>query len=286
MDLKQLRYFLTICEEGQITAAAKKLHMAQPPLSQQLKALEEELGVMLVKRGNRNILLTEAGELLKEKATHILQACEDMKLEIRDGSRGIKLTLRIGIVPSSHAVFLHHGIQSFHQEYPNTSFDMKEGNTFQVMEMLEKGVIEIGVVRTPFPQNRFCIQKIMREPMVAVVLKNHNPFAKTQLQVKDFIGHSIIYYERYEKLLNEIFIENGFLPDILCRNQDARTTIAWASAGLGIGIVPQSATIMCDKKDLDILEIMDERLYTDIVIITIKERYLSDTATAFLNYYK
>lgn len=285
MDLKQLRYFLTICEEGQITAAAKKLHMAQPPLSQQLKALEEELGVTLVKRGNRNIILTEAGEFLKEKAIQVLQECEEIKLEINDGTRNLKKNLRIGVVPSSQAIFLNSGIQEFHRTYPNTSFDIYEGNTFQIMELLEKGIVEIGVVRTPFPHSRYHMQKISKEPMVAVVLKNKNPFSKKELHIQDLLNKEIVCYERYEKLLSEIFIENGFSLEILCRNQDARTTISWAKAGLGIGIVPQSSTSMISTNDLEILPILDERLYTDIAMITIKERYLSDTASKFFNFY-
>lgn len=286
MDIRQLRYFLTICEEGQITAAAKKLHMAQPPLSQQLKALEEELGVTLVKRGNKTIVLTDAGALLKERAKTILQLCDASKKEIQDIRRNIKKNLTIGIVTSSHNVFLEKGIQAFHKDYPNTFFTLHEGNTFQVMEMLEKGIIELGVVRTPFPHSKFHVLPIAEETMVAVVNMNKNPFSTKSITLQDMKEQQLIYYERYAALLEELFLENGFLPHTLCRNQDARTTLLWAKAGLGVGIVPKSAVALIDAHDVSIIEIKEKRLETKIMMIYMKDRYVSEVAAAFISYYK
>lgn len=286
MDIRQLRYFLTICEEGQITAAAKKLHMAQPPLSQQLKALEDELGVMLVKRGNRSILLTDAGELLKERAKTIVQLCDVSKKEVQDIQGSIKKNLTIGIVTSSHNVFLENGIQAFHQDYPNTVFTLREGNTFQVMDMLEKGICDLGVVRTPFPHSKFHVLPISKEPMVAVVDVKNNPFTTDVITLQELENKPLIYYERYASLLEELFMENGFLPEVLCRNQDARTTLLWAKTGMGVGIVPKSAITLIDASDLSIVQITEKRLETEIMMIYMKERYLSEVAAAFLSYYK
>lgn len=286
MDIRQLRYFLTICEEGQITAAAKKLHMAQPPLSQQLKALENELGVILIKRGNRSIRLTDAGELLKERAIAILQLCDASKKEVQDNQGSIKKNLSIGIVTSSHNVFLANGIQEFHRDYPNTVFTLREGNTFQVMDMLEKGICDLGVVRTPFPQSKFQVLPISKEPMAAVVNVKHNPFSSEVITLQDLENKPLIYYERYAALLEELFMEKGFLPNVLCRNQDARTTLLWAKTGMGIGIVPKSAITLIDASDLAVLNIEERRLETQIMMIYIKERYVSDIAAAFLSYYQ
>lgn len=286
MDIRQLHYFLTICEEGQITAAARRLHMAQPPLSLQLKALEEELGVTLVKRGNRSIVLTDAGELLKERAKEILQLCEGTKKEVQDARRKTKKNLSIGIVTSSHSVFLQKGILHFHEDYPNTTFTLKEGNTFQIMELLEKGSIELGVVRTPFPHSRFLAQRISSDKMVAVVRKDRNPFTSTKIRLEQLKDLPLIYYERYESLLEELFVEHGFLPHVICRNQDARTTLQWAKSGIGIGIVPASALALVDASDLDTAELCEERLYTDIMLICMKDHYLSDVAATFLSYYE
>lgn len=286
MDIRQLRYFLTICKEGQITAAAKKLHMAQPPLSQQLKALEEELGVTLIKRGNHHIILTDAGELLRDRAEQILQLMEQTQKEVTDAKRNTRKSLMIGIVSSSHNVFLETGLQEFHQDYPLTNFIVKEGNTFQVMDMLERGIIEIGIVRTPFSTTKFHVIPLAKEAMAAVVHRDCNPFSKDNIAILDLAEQPLMYYERFEMLLSEIFVENGFLPNVVCRSQDARTTLLWAKAKMGIAIVPEHAVTLVDACDLCVIPIEEERLSTQIMMITMKEGYLSDVAQSFLEYYQ
>lgn len=285
MDIKQLHYFLTICEEGQITAAARRLHMAQPPLSYQLKMLEAELGVELVRRGRHNIQLTEAGELLKERASQILRLCEGTRQEVLHAKDTVRHQLSIGIVTSSHNTFLQQGIQSFHQDYPNVDFILKEGNTFQIMEKLEKGSIDIGIVRTPFPKSHFHTYPLIQEGMVAAVHKDIDPFTTTIIPVASLEHQALVYYERYAALLEETFLEAGFLPRTFCLNQDARTTLLWAKSKLGIAIVPRSAISLVDVDELCIHELDDPHLQTQITMITMKDRYISDIASTFVSYY-
>lgn len=103
MDLRQLTYFLAIAEEGQITAAARRLNMAQPPLSQQMKALEEELGVELFLREPRSVTLTDAGEILYRRARQLITLADSTRREIGDFKSGLRGTLSIGTVSSSAA---------------------------------------------------------------------------------------------------------------------------------------------------------------------------------------
>lgn len=286
MDIKQLQYFLTICEEGQITAAAKRLHMAQPPLSYQLKMLEEELGVELVLRGRHRIQLTDAGELLREKAEQICRLCDDTKKEVQDAKQQVAHQLRIGIVSSSHHAFLENGIQKFHHDYPKVSFVLKEGNTFQVLDLLEKGMIEIGVVRTPFPQKNVKAIPFWEEGMVAVCDTSQSLSKDDRLKLQDLTNVPLIYYERYASLLEDCFLQSGLLPTCFCINQDARTSLLWAKAGLGVTIVPKSAVALIDHENLRIYDIDHPRLTTSIHIISMKDRYLSETAQTFIDYYK
>lgn len=286
MDIKQLHYFLTICEERQITAAARRLHMAQPPLSYQLKMLEEELGVELVKRGRHQIQLTEAGELLKERAQQILRLCDSTKQEVLHALDSVRHNLTIGIVTSAHSVFLQQGIRQFHQEYPNVDFIIKEGNTFQIMEYLEKGTIELGIVRTPFPHAHFHTYPLQTEGMVAAVHQELDPFQTDNITASSLQQQPLIYYERYAPLLEEVFLESGFLPHTFCINQDARTTLLWAKSKLGIAIVPKSAISLVDTSDLHFHELKDARLQTQITLITLKDHYRSEFAEAFLSYYQ
>ena len=139
MDLRQLRYFVTVVEEGQITAAARQLHMAQPPLSQQIQLLEKELGVDLFIREHRHMELTEVGKLLYERARQILNLSDSARREIRDFKQGLKGTLHIGTVSSSGSVILSSAMRDFHHHHEGVHFEIYDGNTFEVIDMLHKG---------------------------------------------------------------------------------------------------------------------------------------------------
>lgn len=283
MDIKQLKYFLTIAEEGQITAAAKKLHIAQPPLSQQLKILEEELGIKLVERGSRHIHLTDAGKILRERARQILELSDSTVNEINDFKRGLKGTLTIGTISSSGSLLLKNVISKFHKEYSGVKFSIREGNTFNILELLNKGVIEIGIVRTPFKALNYGCKYMKKEPMIAAMTKEYcsgddiKTMAITELKDKP-----IILYRRFENLIMEACFENGFKPEIFCKNEDARTTLMWANAGLGIAIVPKSAFELVSNENLIYKEIEYEKLVTSIAAIWIKDRYLSSLAEKFI----
>ncbi len=286
MDLKQLEYFLAIAEEGQITAAAKKLHMAQPPLSQQLKLLEAELGVKLVERGPRHLQLTEAGEILRNKAWQILELTGSTIREINDYNQGLHGTLVIGAVSSSGAMLLNERIIRFHRQYPGVRFEIHEGNTFHVVDLLNRGIIEVGIVRTPFNATPFECRYTQTEPMLAVMTAEYddNP-SQTRITIAELRNKPLIIYRRFEQLLATICIDQGFEPDFFCKNDDARTTLWWANAGLGIGIVPQSALAFISHTKLLCKEIACDALRTRIAAIWVKERYLSTRAAKFLDYF-
>ena len=134
MDLKQLSYFCAIAEEGNITAAAKRLHISQPPLSHQLMLLEEELGVLLLERGARKAHLTDAGRILYERAQNILTLTSTAKQEMLALGAGRRGTLRLGTISSSGAVLLGGRVRAFHDQYPDVRFEIQEGNTFELID--------------------------------------------------------------------------------------------------------------------------------------------------------
>lgn len=283
MDIKQLKYFLTIAEEGQITSAAKRLHMAQPPLSQQLKLLEEELGVKLVERGSRHIQLTDAGEILRNKARQILELTDSTVTEIKDYSNGLKGTLQIGTVSSSGAMLLNNVISDFHKKYSGIKFEIHEGNTFTILDLLNKGIIEIGIVRTPFKALNCECRYMKSEPMIAVMTKEYCWKNEQQfIDLEELKGKPLIIYRRFEQLIYETCFEDGFEPEIFCKNDDARTTLFWANEGLGIGIIPKSAFELGSNSNLIYKEIKSEALRTSIAAIWVKGRYISSLGKKFI----
>jgi DNA-binding transcriptional LysR family regulator len=283
MDIKQLKYFLAIAQEGQITSAAKKLNMSQPPLSHQLKLLEEELGVKLVERGARQVQLTDAGKILLNRARQILELANSTVKEVQDNRNGYQGTLAIGTVSSSGAALLGQRMAAFHRHYDQVKFEIHEGNTFALIDLLNKGIIEVGIVRTPFNALIFECKYARSEPMIAAVPQDLDwQSAATTLSVTELKNRPLIIYRRFEQLISETCRENGFEPDIFCRCDDARTALLWANAGTGIAILPKSAFGLAKNQNLHEKDIACEKLKTQIAAIWVKGRYLSPLATKFI----
>ena len=150
MDLKQLQYFIAVVEEENISAAARKLHMSQPPLSHQIKLLEQELGVRLLERGPRKVILTDEGKLLYKRAHHMLELADTTIRELEECRKGHAGTLHIGTVSTSGAVMTDDRVLAFHRAYPHIRFEIHEGNTIELIDWIEAGIIELAVIRTPF----------------------------------------------------------------------------------------------------------------------------------------
>lgn len=284
MDIKQLINFITIVEEGNITKAAQKLHLSQPPLSNQLKSLEQELGVKLVERGSRKITLTDVGNLLYKRGKDMINMFESTLSEVEDFKSGIEGVLKIGAVSTSNQFVPDELISPYAEKYPKVRFELYEGNTYEVIDMIEKGIVDIGVVRTPFNSENLCCMSLKREPMVAVVNVNDDRFgyiSNGKITLKDLNDKPIIIYRRYEKLIIETLHRNNIKESVYCLNDDARTTLAWAQAGLAVGIVPRSV-INASNNEIKVYEIEEESLNTEIVIVWMENKYLSKSARHLL----
>ena len=285
MDIRQLLYFTTIAEEGSISAAAKKLHLSQPPLSYQMKLLEKELHLPLIERSARGIALTEAGRVLYKRAQGILELSELTRKEMLAMASGFTGTLHIGTVSSSGASLLGWRIPAFHQKYPQIGFAIHEGNTFELMEMLESGLIELAIVRTPFHSDQLNCLYLSPEPMIAAGAASFFPAGMPSGQPipLELLGHApVILYRRFEKILLSLCEQKGITPQVFCIADDARTTLMWAEAGLGVAVVPQSAYRIMPHHNMVYGELSEEDLHTRIAAVCKKGCSLSWAAQQFL----
>ena len=283
MDLKQLQYFVTIVEEGSISAAAKKLHMCQPPLSYQLKMLEDEFGVRLLSRGARRVTLTDAGNLLYKRALNMLDLADTTRKEMEDLGDGLRGTLNLGTVTSSGAALLDERMARFHRLCPDVNFNVSEGNTYIMLDALMRGMIEMAIVRTPFKQDNLECVFLDKEPMVVVATQQWmDPQDLSPVHMDWLRDKPLILYKRFETLIGSACYQAGYEPKILCKNDDARTSLLWAAAGLGYAIVPKSAALMMKNQALLLREIEDEQMHTQLAAVYRKGSYLSTIAQTFL----
>lgn len=283
MDIRQLIYFLAIAEEGNISRAAEKLHIAQPPLSQQLKLLETELGIILMERSTRKINITNAGKLLQTRAKQIIDLMGKTVKELEDLKEGFQGTLSIGAIPSAGKMLLSYKIKNFHLKYPNVDFQIREGNTFEILELLKNGVVEIGIVRTPITQEVFEYINLPTEPMVAVALPHifRNNF-KEHIDISELKGMSLMMHNRYSNSIEESCIKAGFKPRIICKMDDTRILIEWANNGMGTAIVPRDVIEMVPKLNIEYREVNEDSLVTRIAVIWLKNVYLSTVTRNFI----
>ena len=284
MNIKQLQYFVTIVENGTITAAAKKLGISQPPLSAQMKLLEEELGVTLMERGGRQIRLTDAGRILYRRAVSIVELTDTTLKELTDFRTGISGVLRLGTVSSCGIGLLKSKMAAFRNRFPDVCFEICEGNTLDLADQIRNGVIDLAIVRAPFRSEEFSCVFLEEEPMVAVGDESY--FSKIPWDsavLSDLEGLPLICYRRWESLIRATCEEEGIVPNIYCLNDDARTSLMWAAAGLGVAIVPRSICSVIARKGIAYKRLREKGMYTRVAAIRKKGGYCSPLMQEFLN---
>lgn len=283
MDLKQLQYFVTIAEEGSISAAAQKLYMTQPPLSNQIKLLEQELQCTLFERGARRITLTDEGTLLYHRAISLLELSKVTKEELLAYSNEDRGTIRIGIVSSVVCTLATNWISGFSRKYPQIQFDIFEADTYQLIEKLHTSTIHFAILRTPNKADDCVRHTLARESMVAVGKPEFFP-ASTSLTLRQLAKQPVILYRRWERILMEQFQNHELVPNIICINEDARTTAALAETGMGVGLVPESALSLLKTDATVWRRISDLDITTEIELVYHPASYIPPCGELFLEY--
>ena len=168
MELRQLSYFATIVNEGNISQAAKKLNISQPPLSHQMKLLESELGVTLFERGSRRIRLTPAGKTFYDRALAILDLSQAARTELTAQKQEIQGVVRLGIISSAVEFVTRHYLAPFRRSYPKALFELHESNSYHLLDLLHSNQIDLAVIRTPFAKAGLEMQTLPPEAFLAI----------------------------------------------------------------------------------------------------------------------
>lgn len=285
MDIKTLQYFIAVVESTSITKAAKILHISQPPLSQQIKQLEIELGTQLLERGPRCITLTSAGETLYRRAKNIVSFTEDTCREIQNIGNGSSGHIAIGIISSFDPKLLSEILSQFYSEYPKVRFDIYERNTYDLLDSLENNLIELAFVRTPFIHESYEKILLSEDPMSAVGIKSFFAgISSDSLNLDFFHNKPIIVYRRWKHILDESFKQQNIEPIYYCVNDDAKTSLLLALAGNGIAIVPASISGTISGYDtMQTFPIYASELVTRTYSIWKPSRYLSPATTNLIS---
>jgi len=245
MELRHLRYFTAVARERHFRRAAERLGISQPPLSQQVRALESELGVELLRRTRRRVELTSAGTVFLARAERILQDVEAAATDARRAQQGVLGKLAIGFIGSSAFSILPGILSSFRARVPDVELELVQMETAGQVRALEEGAIDVAVVRPPVGDARIAVQTIYREKLV-VALRESHPFAtRRSLAMRDLAGEDFILFPpqagmMFYNMVHSLCERAGFVPRVVQMASPMQTVIGLVSAGIGLTVVPQS----------------------------------------------
>ncbi|MEE1895930.1 LysR family transcriptional regulator [Metapseudomonas otitidis] len=251
MELRHLRYFIAVADELHFGRAAELLGISQPPLSQQIQALEEELGARLFERTNRRVALTEAGRLFLDEARQILAQVDQAAEVARRAQRGELGQLKLGFTSSAPFTSVIPGaILRFRQAFPEVQLELHELNSREVADALLNGRIQVGLIRPlPLPESLLAVE-LFREPLVAVLPAQHRLAGESAgLHLAELAAEPFVYFPRnagtglYDQVI-ALAHEAGFSLRITQESHSALTLIGLVAAGLGVSVLPASFTRM------------------------------------------
>lgn len=271
MNLKQLKAFLVVAQEHQITAAAKLLYTSQPPLSYQMKQLEKELGTSLFIREAHGIELTTAGKAFQNYAQQIVSLANDAKEELDREQKGTLGRIRLGLMSSAGNTIFKFPIHQFTSYYPAVNFQIIEDNTYELIKKLHNNILDLAIVRTPFNLQGLDKKTLLHDTMVAVY--NSAYFKVTSpLDVEAISRLPLILYRRFEALFNSTFAQSGLHPFYAVKCDDARTAILWAEEGMGVALVPRSIAVHYTQHQIVTIDCPSWQ--TDILTVWKKDRQI------------
>lgn len=246
MDLKTLKYFVTVAEELNITRAAKLLNMSQPPLSSQIKLLEKELNTELFIRSKKQLTLTSSGEYLYQKARDIINLVDKTKDDIVNMAEGLKGTITLGLVEGMAPSIASSWIEQYLKTRPNIAFKIYASTTLHIMEKLRSGLLHIAIITGPYDENLLNAIEVGKENMVAIINTNHK-LAKSSniLKVKDLKNEKLITPSNKEMLIQirRWFKKENLEPKIVCMLDNYLEALSLVSNNVGISIFPVNKAI-------------------------------------------
>jgi LysR family transcriptional activator of glutamate synthase operon len=245
MDLRQLRYLVALAEEGHFTRAAARMHIAQPALSQQIRRLEDELGLPLVDRSTRRVALTEAGVLLVDRARGVLAEIDGVRAELADLAGVRAGHLLIGAMQSLGPFDLSILLAAFHQQYPAVELTVREEVSDELLAMLRADQVDLAFVSLTERVDHGVLEtkRLLTEPLVVMLAPGHRFALRRRLRMAELADESFIAFREgagLRRILNVAAHEAGFEAQIAFETNEVERARALASRGLGVTIVPES----------------------------------------------
>lgn len=289
MDIRQLKYFIAVAECLSFTEASKQLYVAQSAVSQQIRDLEEKIGVLLFFRNKRTVKLTNAGKVLYSEAVTFIVKFDELIEKTKQAEKGLYGTLKIGVIGYADRNYLPQLIKKFRVKYPTTHIQLNQYNHGALIEALKTEDLDIGITFSFGVDAISSLEKrkVFTEAIVVVLPSDHPMADRESIDLAELAEEKFIVQSRLEspqgfnKTL-QICSSSGFTPNIVSEPNLIQTVLLLVDSGMGIAILPKSLESHASPT-LKFLEIKgDESLLNDEIVAAWKSQNHNPTIRLFL----
>lgn len=286
MELRVLRYFLTVVREESINRAAEVLHITQPTLSRQLSQLEEEVGVRLFHRGARRITLTNEGILLRRRAEEILSLVDKTEKELTEQEELVEGRILIGSGELAAVQLLPNIIRTFRAQYPLVTYDIFTANADLVKDQMEKGLIDIGLLLEPIDMEKFDFIRLPTQERWVVLMRPDDPLAEKDVICAGDLENTSLILPRRQNVQHEVsnWLGNSLQSmQILFTSNLSTNSAIMVQGGLGYAISIEGAVPFWDQTQITFRPLYPP-LTASCVLAWKKQQPFSLAATKFIEH--
>lgn len=288
MELRVLRYFLTVAREQNITRAANILHITQPTLSRQLIQLEEELHAQLFIRGKSQISLTEEGMLLRRRAEDIIDLCDKTEKEFANREETISGDIFIGSGETQAMRMMADVMKVFHEQYPFTNFHMYSGNADDIKEKIDKGLIDLALLMEPVQLDKYDFIRLPYKETWGLLTRKDNPLAQKEVITPSDLRNENLIITRRAIVQNEIaswFHDEYEHLQIISTYNLIYNAAIMAEQGMG-NVICFDKLVPTDEHSTLCFRPFSPTLVTGVVLVWKKHQIFSPAANKLLEYLK
>jgi LysR family transcriptional regulator, benzoate and cis,cis-muconate-responsive activator of ben and cat genes len=270
LELRHLRYYAAVARELSFSRAAEQLHIAQPPLSRQIRSLEDELGAELIDRGSRPLRLTPAGRFFQVQALQMLDRMAEIQLATARIAGGTRTWFGLGFVPSTLYGALPEVIRRFREAKPTVELSLFEMTTVQQIDALKSGRIDVGFGRLQIDDDAVIGELVREEAVVAALPASHRLLKHKRLSLAKLASEPLLLYPAkprpsYADQVLEMFRSRGLKPTIALETNEVQTAVGLVAAGIGYALVPRSVQALA-RAGVVYMALSDEGVTTPIVM--------------------